>query len=40
MTELKFRAWSDKYGIHKVGYSVTEEGGFLIIRRFPNKTIK
>lgn len=26
MRELKFRAWSDKYGMYKVGCLVTEEG--------------
>lgn len=26
MRELKFRAWSDKYGMHKIGCLVTEEG--------------
>lgn len=27
MRELKFRAWSDKYGMYKVGCLVTEKGG-------------
>nr|DAH67007.1 MAG TPA: YopX protein [Caudoviricetes sp.] len=26
MRDMKFRAWSDKYGMHKVGCLVTEEG--------------
>ena len=26
MRELKFRAWSDKYGMYKVGCLVTEKG--------------